>query len=95
MAEHLSPSAAPAAGPAELAKPVPQNGSLPDGARSCGRQWRDYKVAAVCITRLSAGGKQDPSSGTGFVITGAGRREIDGSWQRAFAPTVVVLSMRI
>jgi hypothetical protein len=42
VTEHLSPSAAPAVEAAELAKPVPQNKSLPDGARSCGRQWRNY-----------------------------------------------------
>ena len=39
------------------------------GPGSCGRQWRDYKVAAVCITQLSVGGREDPSSGTGFGIT--------------------------
>jgi hypothetical protein len=63
VTEHLSPSAAPAVEAAELAKPVPQNKSLPDGARSCGRQWRNYYAAAVQALRImqrSARGMEDP-----------------------------------
>ena len=60
MTEHLSPSAAPATEAAELARPVPQNESLPDGARSYGRQWRNYYAAAMQalrIMQLSAWGR--------------------------------------